>query len=139
MDTFMLAGRYTLLEQEALDELLPLCEERGIRVVAAGVLNSGLLASSEPSRDARYDYAEAPEEVVGRARRIARLCEQHGVSLPAAAIAFPLAHPAVVSVCIGARSAAQVERNVDLHEHGVPPALWLALRERGLLRGDAPV
>jgi D-threo-aldose 1-dehydrogenase len=139
MDTFMLAGRYTLLEQEALDELLPLCEERGIRVVAAGVFNSGLLASSEPSRDARYDYAEAPEEVVGRARRIARLCEQHGVSLPAAAIAFPLAHPAVVSVCIGARSAAQVERNVDLHEHGVPPALWLALRERGLLRGDAPV
>jgi D-threo-aldose 1-dehydrogenase len=134
MDTFMLAGRYTLVEQGALDELLPLCEERGIDVVAAGVFNSGLLACAEPSAGARYDYDRAPEALVERARSIAEACAGHGTDLPSAAIAFPLRHPAVVSVCVGARSAAQVERNVDLYERGVPEGLWAALRARGLLR-----
>ena len=113
--------------------------ENTITSVAAGIFNSGFLASSDPSGERRYNYGPAPDGAVERARRIARVCEQHGTSLPAAAIAFPLAHPAVVSVCIGARSAAQVERNVDLYEAGVPPALWLALLEQGLLREDAPV
>ena len=122
MDTIMLAGRYTLLEQGALDDLLPLCEDRGIGVVAAGVFNSGLLARAEPSPGARYDYADAPDALVARARRIAEVCAEQGVSLPAAALAFPLAHPAVVSVCVGASSPRQVERNVELHAAGVPAA-----------------
>ena len=133
MDTLMLAGRYTLLDQEARDELLPLCVERGIGVVAAGVFNSGLLARDDPSRGGRYDYGEASEQLVARARRLAAVCDELGASLPAAAIAFPLTHPAVVSVCVGARSAAQVERNVALHARGVPDGLWAALRERRLI------
>lgn len=138
MDTFMLAGRYTLLEQAALDELLPLCHERGIGLVAAGVFNSGLLARATPSAAARYEYGDAPPTVVERARRIAEVCARQGTTLPAAAIALPLAHSAVVSVCIGARSPAQLERNVELYEAGVPPGLWAALRRCGLLREDAP-
>ena len=139
MDLLMLAGRYTLLEQDALDDLLPLCERRGIGVVAAGVFNSGLLSRSTPAEAARYDYAEAPAELVERARRIAEVCERHGSSLPAAALAFPLAHPAVVSVCVGARSPAQVERNVRLLRGGVPTELWAELKAENLLRPDAPV
>jgi D-threo-aldose 1-dehydrogenase len=133
MDTLMLAGRYTLLEHGARDELLPLCEDRGIGVVAAAVFNSGLLASSRPAGGARYDYGEAPRELVERARLIADVCAGHGTSLPAAAIAFPLAHPAVVSVCVGARSASQVQRNVELYRKGVPAALWPALRATGIV------
>jgi D-threo-aldose 1-dehydrogenase len=133
MDTLMLAGRYTLLDQEAREELLPLCEERGIGVVAAGVFNSGLLAQPQPS-SGRYDYGDAPWELVERARRVAEVCAEHGTSLPAAAIAFVLAHPAVVSACIGARSAVQVVRNVGLYAGSVPLELWPALRARGLLR-----
>lgn len=139
MDVFMLAGRYTLLEQPALDDLLPVCEQRGIAVVAAGVFNSGLLASSNPHAGTRYDYAEAPPKLVERARRMAEICEHHGSSLPAAALAFPLGHPAVVSVCVGARSVDQIERNVQLHRVGVPPEVWAALKAEGLLRDDAPV
>ena len=138
-DIFMLAGRYTLLEQSALDDLLPLCEERGIGVVAAGVFNSGLLSGAAPPRDAKYDYGDAPEDVVDRARRLAEICAAFDTTLPAAALAFPAAHPAVVSVCVGARSAAQIERNATLFEEGVPAALWPALRAEGLLRLDAPV
>ena len=137
MDTLMVAGRYTLLDQGALDDLLPLCVERGIDVVAAGVFNSGLLASATPSSAGRYDYRAAPDELVERARRLAELCDEHGIPLPAAAIAFPLAHPAVVSVCVGARSVRQIERNVELYENGVPEALWADLRAHSLLRADA--
>jgi D-threo-aldose 1-dehydrogenase len=138
MDLLMLAGRYTLLEQGALDDLLPLCERRGVRVVAAGVFNSGLLARDVPPDDAHYDYAAAPPELVARARRIAAVCGRHGVTLPAAALAFPLAHPAVASVCVGARSAAQVERNAALFAARIPGGLWAELRAEGLLREDAP-
>src|SRR5437764_4053511 len=114
VDVLMLAGRYTLLEQDSLDDLLPLCEERGVGVVAAGVFNSGLLARSQPARDSRYDYADAPPELVARARAIAAVCVRHGTTLPAAAMAFPLAHPAVQSVCVGARSPLQIDRNAAL-------------------------
>jgi D-threo-aldose 1-dehydrogenase len=139
MDLLMLAGRYTLLEQPALDELLPACEQRGIGVVVAGVFNSGLLARHRPGRDARYDYAAAPPELLHRAGRIAAVCEQHGSSLPAAALAFPLGHPAVVSVCVGARSPGQIERNAALRAADLPAGLWTQLKAEGLLRPDAPV
>jgi D-threo-aldose 1-dehydrogenase len=139
VDILMLAGRYTLLEQDSLDDLLPLCVERGVRVVAAGVFNSGLLAKAQPTEHAKYDYAEAPPELVARARAIAAICEHHGTTLPAAAIAFPLGHPAVVSVCVGARSATQVERNAALFREWIEPALWSELKSEGLLRADAPV
>src|SRR5579871_490227 len=109
MDVVMLAGRYTLLEQGALDDLLPLCADRGVGVIMAGVFNSGLLAHDRPPDDARHDYQKASKDVLDRGRRIASICAAHGVSLPAAAIAFPLAHPAALSVCLGARSPRQIE------------------------------
>jgi D-threo-aldose 1-dehydrogenase len=139
MDLFMLAGRYTLLEQPALDDLLPTCERRGIAIVAAGVFNSGLLADPHPGIDAKYNYGDAPPSVVQRARRIAEVCARHGSSLPAAALAFPLAHPAVLSVCVGARSAAQIEGNAALHHARPPAAVWSELKAAGVLRADAPV
>jgi D-threo-aldose 1-dehydrogenase len=119
--------------------LLPECEQRGIGIVAAGVFNSGLLARQTPPDDAHYDYDSAPPGVVQRARRIATVCDRHGTSLPAAAIAFPLGHPVVVTVCLGARSPQQVERNLSLHQAAVPTALWDELKAEGLLRQDAPV
>jgi D-threo-aldose 1-dehydrogenase len=139
VDVIMLAGRYTLLEQDSLDDLLPLCVERGVGVVAAGVFNSGLLARPQPPGGAKYNYATAPQELLDRARAIAAVCERHGTTLPAAAIAFPLAHPAVASVCVGARSATQIRANVALYGKPVPAGLWPELKAAGLLRADAPV
>ncbi|TDV53769.1 aldo/keto reductase [Actinophytocola oryzae] len=132
VDTIMLAGRYTLLEQPALDELLPLCVERGVRVMAAGVFNSGILATSTPGTT--YNYEEAPRELVTRAQRIADVCARFGVELPVAAIAMVAAHPAVESVVLGASSAAQVRSNVARAAAEVPAELWPALVEEGLLR-----
>lgn len=139
IDVVMLAGRYTLLEQGALDDLLPLCAERGVGVVAVGAFNSGLLALPRPPDDAMYNYAPAPAKLIERVRRIADVCEAHGTTLPAAALHFPLAHPAVVSLAVGNRDAAQVRRNLDLFHAPVPAGLWPALRDAGLLRSDAPV
>jgi len=139
VDVVMLAGRYTLLEQGSLDDLLPLCEERGVGIVAAGVFNSGLLSRPQPPSDAKYNYEPAPRELLDRARTIAAVCDRHGTTLPAAAIAFPLAHPAVVSVCLGARSAKQVQRNVTLYGEPIPAGLWSELKATRLLRADAPV
>lgn len=139
VDLIMLAGRYTLLEQTSLEELLPLCIERGVGVVAAGVFNSGLLARPRPPHDAKYNYDKAPPQVVDRARAIADVCERYGTTLPAAALAFPLAHPAVVSVCIGARSGEQIRRSADLYGEAIAPDLWRELKADGLLRNDAPV
>jgi D-threo-aldose 1-dehydrogenase len=138
VDLLMLAGRYTLLEQGALDELLPLCVERRVGIVAAGVFNSGLLARAEVAADAKYNYVDAPTELVERARSIAAVCERHGTTLPAAALRFPLGHPAIVSVCVGARSAKQIDRNVALYRDTIPAALWAELKAEGLLREDAP-
>ena len=138
VDVVMLAGRYTLLDQESLDDLLPACAERGVAVVAAGVFNSGILARPEPPEHAKYDYGEAPAELLEHARAIARACERHGTTLPAAAIAFPLAHPAVIDVCVGARSPEQIRRNVACYADTVPPELWAELKAEGLLREDAP-
>jgi D-threo-aldose 1-dehydrogenase len=139
MDVFMLAGRYTLLEQSALDELLPTCEAQSVGIVAAGVFNSGLLSRPAPADDAKYNYGDAPKELLARARRIAQICERHSTTLPAAALAFPLAHPAVVSVCVGARSPQQIEGNVNYYREGVPDSLWVDLKDEGLVRAEAPV
>jgi D-threo-aldose 1-dehydrogenase len=139
MDVVMLAGRYTLLEQDSLDDLMPLCLDRGVGVVAAGIFNSGLLAHTQPPADAKHDYADAPRALLERAHAIAAICERHGTTLPAAAIAFPGAHRAVVNVCIGARSARQIARNVALHREPPPDDLWPDLVEHGLIREDAQV
>ena len=133
IDLVMIAGRYTLLEQGALADLLPLAQERKVGIVIAGVYNSGLLSRERPAAGSKYDYADAPEHLIDKATRIAQACERHGVSLPAAAIAFPLLHPAVVSVVIGARSAEQIASNVARYLAPVPPALWAELAALGLL------
>jgi D-threo-aldose 1-dehydrogenase len=133
IDLVMLAGRYTLLEQNALDDLLPLADERGVGIVAAGVYNSGLLSKNRPDNDAKFDYEDAPAELIERANRLADACESHGVTLPEAAIAFPLRHPAVVSVVLGARNARQVDSNVDRYRAVLPSELWDDLNNRGLV------
>ncbi|OLF06188.1 aldo/keto reductase [Actinophytocola xinjiangensis] len=137
VDTVMIAGRYTLLEQPALDDLLPLCAERGVSVVAAGVFNSGILASPTPGRT--YNYSDAPRDLLDRATRIAEVCARHHITLPEAAIALPGAHPAVTSVVLGASSPKQVESNADRAAVGVPTQLWRDLVAEGLLRADTPV
>jgi D-threo-aldose 1-dehydrogenase len=137
LDAVMVAGRFTLLDQSAADELLPACAERAVSVLAAGVFNSGLLATDEPPAQATYDYAPAPPEILERARAIGAVCHRHGIPLPAAAIAFVAARPEVASVVLGARSAAEVAANADAAATAVPPGLWLELVERGLVRADA--
>jgi D-threo-aldose 1-dehydrogenase len=137
-DVVMCAGRYSLLEQGPLDDLLPIALERGVSVVAAAVFNSGLLARDRPPADATYNYAPPSAELLARVNALADVCESHGVSLPAAAIQFALGHPAVATVCVGARSAEQVERNVSLFNVDIPADLWKQLADDGLIRADAP-
>jgi D-threo-aldose 1-dehydrogenase len=136
-DCFLLAGRYTLLDQSALPELLPYCLERGIAVVAGGPYNSGILAVG-PREGATYNYRPADPGMMGKARRIAAVCARHGVDLRAAALQFVLAHPAIVSVIPGARSIAEVEENVALIERPIPVGLWADLKDAGLLDHAAP-
>jgi D-threo-aldose 1-dehydrogenase len=133
IDLVMLAGRFTLLDQCALADLLPLAVDRRVRIVAAGVYNSGLLSDPRPTAGAPYDYKPAPPELVDRARRIAAVCEAHGVDLPTAAIHFPLRHPAVASV-VGARTADQVRANAERLATPVPDDLWAELESCGLVR-----
>jgi D-threo-aldose 1-dehydrogenase len=139
LDVVLLAGRYTLFEQNALDDLLPLCVSRDVSVIVGGAFNSGLLATNTPLDSATYNYAPAPQAVLDRARQLAEICERHGVSLPAAAVQFVLAHPAIKTLCLGMRTAAEVQRNATLFDVAIPPALWADLRDAGLLRRDAPV
>ncbi|MCS4277110.1 D-threo-aldose 1-dehydrogenase [Mycetocola sp. BIGb0189] len=139
LDVIMQANRYTLLEQEPLDDLLPAALDRNVSIVAAAVFNSGLLARDRPAADAPYNYGPAGAELIARVNRIADVCEAHGVTLPAAAAQFPLAHPAVATVCLGSRTAEQVIRNAALFEVEIPDALWSDLVGAGLLRADAPV
>ncbi|RAN94112.1 aldo/keto reductase [Micromonospora noduli] len=135
-DCFMLAGRYTLLDQSGLDELLPLAHAKGIAIIAAGVYNSGLLA--DPTPGAHYDYAPAEQRLLDRATAIRSVCERHGVPLRAAAIQLPLGHPAVASVVVGARDAEQIADNVAMFEWDVPGALWADLKAEGLLPSEVP-
>ncbi|NUR86885.1 MAG: aldo/keto reductase [Nonomuraea sp.] len=125
LDVVMLAGRYTLLDQSGLP-LLDLCAERGVRVLAAGVFNSGMLATPEPG--ATFDYLPAPEPLVARAREIAKIGSRYGVSLPQAAMAYPLRHPAVASVVLGARSPEEVRENAALWSQEIPEDFWAELQ-----------
>ncbi len=134
LDAILLAGRYTLLNQPALDDLLPLCQDRGVDVVAGGAFNAGILATASPGT--MYDYAEAPAAVIEKARRIAEICGRHGVELPQAALALPAAHPAVVSVVVGAHDPGQVQLNAARFRKPVPAELWTDLIREGLLRQD---
>jgi D-threo-aldose 1-dehydrogenase len=137
LDAVMVAGRYTLLNQPALDELLPLCEERGVSVMAAGVFNGGILATQTPGT--KYDYEDAPAELVAKAERLAAVCLRYGVALPQAAIALPALHPAVATVVFGAHSAEQVTANVVRSRAKIPAALWQDLIAEGLLRPEVAV
>jgi D-threo-aldose 1-dehydrogenase len=125
VDCVLLAGRYTLLDQSALADLLPTAEAAGVAVVLGGVFNSGLLADPRPG--ARYDYATPRAEVLVRAQALAALCERHGVPLGAAALQFGAKHPAVASVLVGARSPAEVEQALRWFALPIPPELWPAL------------
>lgn len=137
-DGFLLAGRYTLLEQTALDSFLPLCERRDVGIILGGPYNSGILATGAVE-GARYDYAPAPEAVLDRVRRIEAVCAAHGVPLIAVALQFPLAHGAVKTVIPGASGPREVRRNVEILQTPVPSALWSDLKGEGLIRADAPV
>lgn len=137
-DLVMLAGRYTLLDQSALDDVLPAARDLGKSVVAVGVFNSGLLSSDRPAEGMKYDYQDAPPALVARARAIADVCAAHGTTLPAAAIAFPRTHPSIINITLGMRNAEQVARNVELHDLRTPEDLWDDLRRRGLIRSDVP-
>jgi D-threo-aldose 1-dehydrogenase len=137
IDCVLLAGRYTLLDQSAADEFLPLALERGIGVMAGGVFNSGVLATG-PVAGAKYDYAAAPPEILERTRRLAAICARHDVALPTAAIHFARLHPSVSSVVLGAVSPAEVERNLASWHASPPPDLWQELKGERLIPDDTP-
>ncbi|MEM6460482.1 MAG: aldo/keto reductase [Pseudomonadota bacterium] len=137
-DAFLLAGRYTLLEQEALGSFLPLCVERDVGIILGGPYNSGILATGAVA-GATYNYRKAPEHILEKVRRIETVCVKHGVPLMAAALQFVLGHPAVRTVIPGGVSAAQVNTNVAMLETPVPALLWSDLRSEGLIRRDAPL
>jgi D-threo-aldose 1-dehydrogenase len=140
IDTVMIAGRYTLLEQPALDDLLPACSQRGVSVLNVGVFNSGLLAVEWPDATRPFEYGRVPPATLDRAQRIATVTRRHGVSLPRAALAFAAAHPAVTSVVVGAARPEYFARAADLMAGPLPPPdLWRELVAEGLLRPDAPV
>jgi D-threo-aldose 1-dehydrogenase len=135
-DCFLLAGRYTLLDQVALKELMPVCLERGVTIIAGGVYNSGILGDPKPG--AHYNYRDAPLDLIERAQRIRSVCERHGVPLRAAAVQFPLGHPAVSTVVVGCRSVAQLEDSVRMFEVDIPPDMWADLKSERLIQEEAP-
>ena len=136
-DCFLLAGRYSLLEQTALDSFLPLCASRAIGVIIGGPFISGILAlGAVPG--ATYNYLPAPPDVLERVGALQRVVAAHGVPLAAAALQFPFHHPAVTAVIPGARAATEVRDNLALLRHPIPPSLWRDLKAEGLLRTDAP-
>jgi len=137
-DGFLLAGRYTLLEQEALDTFLPLCEKRDVGIILGGPYNSGILATGAV-RGAKYNYADAPRNILDRVSQIESVCAAHDTPLIAAALQFVLGHPCVKTVIPGAVNAAEVHANVTLLNHDIPAALWSDLQGEGLIRSDAPL
>lgn len=136
-DCFLLAGRYTLLDQRAFDVLLPIALEQGIGIYLGGPFNSGILADPHAPQ-ATFNYGPAPQEWLERAKRIDAICQRHNVPIKAAALQFPLAHPAINVILSGARSIAEVDENVAMFQHPIPSALWDDLRSAGLLRDDMP-
>jgi D-threo-aldose 1-dehydrogenase len=142
IDCALLAGRYTLLEQNTLDDLLPECEKRGVSIILGGAFNSGILARGLDAKahgDLKFNYGEAPKDVVERVGQIEAVCHEHYVALSTAAIQFPYAHKVVATVLMGARTPDEVRQNAISFETPVPAALWDALRADGLIRADAPV
>lgn len=137
-DLFLLAGRYTLLEQEALDSFLPLCEQRGIGIVLGGPYNSGILATG-PVAGAKYNYSDAPPDILARVARIQAICNDHGVPMVQAALRFPMAHPSVITVIPGGQTAQEVNQNLAINRGDIPSGLWSDLKAAGLVRADAPV
>ncbi|KKX31935.1 aldo/keto reductase [Rhizobium sp. LC145] len=133
IDVSMLAGRYTLLEQQSL-AFMDDCAEKGVAIVVAGPFNSGILAGNR-----KFNYADAPAEMIARVDALHAACEEEGVSMQAAALQFPLAHPAVVTIVSGARTAEQIKSNVDWFSETIPASFWTRLKERGLIAEGAPV
>ncbi len=137
-DCFLLAGRYTLLEQEALDKFLPLCVERDVAVVVGGGFNSGILATGA-IEGAKYNYAPALDDIMQKVRNIEEVCREYEVPLPAAALQFVVSHPAIASFIAGTRTVDQLKQNLAWFSHPIPAEFWSALKSKGLLREDAPV
>jgi D-threo-aldose 1-dehydrogenase len=138
LDVLMLAGRYSLLDHSALPELLPLCQARGVRIALGGVFNSGILATGALGGTATFNYAPAPSKWLLRTAQIEAVCATHRVPLRAAALQFPLAHPAVEIVMLGARSVSEWRDGVAMMQHPIHPDFWAALRTQGLLPVQAP-
>ncbi|MEM7752755.1 MAG: aldo/keto reductase [Pseudomonadota bacterium] len=136
-DIILLAGRYTLLEQEALTSFLPKCEERGVGIVVGGPYNSGILATG-PREGAFYNYDPAPESILDRVARIEAVCKRHGVRLVDAAFQFPLCHPAVLSVIPGGQAVSEMQSNLQAASADIPAELWSELKAEGLVSEDAP-
>ena len=142
MDLLLLAGRYTLLDQTALPQLLPLCERRGVGIVVGGPYNSGILATGARPRDGsvpHFNYAPASPDMIARVAAMEALCAEFGVPLRAAALQFPRGHPAVVTVIPGARSIAELDENLALADWPIAAEFWQVLRERGLICAAAPL
>jgi D-threo-aldose 1-dehydrogenase len=139
LDVILLAGRYTLLEQAALDVLFPRCAAAGTAIVVGGPYNSGILAvGTKTGAPLFYNYESAPDDVIARVRAIETICDRHGVPLAAAALQFPLAHALVASVIPGLDSPERVAQTLALYRHPIPAELWHDLKAQGLLREDAP-
>lgn len=137
-DCFLLAGRYTLLEQGALQEFFPLCQSKNIAVFLGGVFNSGILASGVKP-NAKYNYENAPAQVIEKVRRIEAVCARYDVPLQAAALQFPRAHPAVTSIIVGVQSAQEVATNIANLQREIPAAFWQELKAEKLIEPNAPV
>jgi D-threo-aldose 1-dehydrogenase len=136
-DCFLLAGRYSLLEQEALDELFPLCAEKNIGILAGGTYNSGILAKGA-QEGAKYNYGDAPAEIIARAKRLEEVSERHGVDIKAAASQFALAHPVVTAIIPGTRRPERVQENYDLLTVDIPADYWAELKAEKLIKEGAP-
>jgi D-threo-aldose 1-dehydrogenase len=137
IDVIMLAGRYTLIDPDGLDDVLPACLANDVQVVAVGIFNSGLMSQPRPAPGATFNYAPADQTLVDKVNKVADVCESHGVTLPTAALAFPLFHPAVAGIAVGCRTPEEVRTNAALARTDVPTALWTDLKTAGLLRPDA--
>jgi D-threo-aldose 1-dehydrogenase len=140
LDVVLLAGRYTLLEQEALDALFPACADSGTSIIVGGPYNSGILATGTRGHETLYyDYGIAPKSVIEHVQNIESCCDRHGISLACAALQFPLGHPQVASVIPGLGSPQRVQQTLGLYSHEIPDAFWWDLKAHGLLRADAPI
>lgn len=137
LDAVMLAGRYTLLEQPALDAFLPKAQAKNVAVVAVGVFNSGILVKP-PEAGGNYDYGAAPQAIIERAKAISEICTKYGVEMPAAAVHFPYGHPAVQCVLVGMSKLKAVRQNMGWYQTQIPGDLWRALKRAGLLAEEAP-